>query len=70
MQICPEMLDSRVMAVGSIINFAHLEYRFELSRRLHGTLHIQTERQDPKRQTATVKLISSKAYYSYVYKKE
>ena len=44
--------------------FAHLKDSFDLSRRVHGMMHIQRERerQDPKRQTATVQYVLKHSY--------
>ena len=57
LQICPKMLGSRVN--GSICS---PQYRFELSRRIHRTMHIQRERQDHERQTATVQCALKHSY--------
>ena len=49
-QICPKMLGSRVIAV-----FAHLEDCFELSKRVHKTMHdYYPEKQYPKDSYGTV----------------
>ena len=41
--------------------FAHLEHRFELSR-IQRTMHIQRDRQDPEKQTATVQCALKHSY--------
>ena len=51
----PKMLGSRVMAV-----FAHFEDRFELSRRVHGMIHIQ--RETGSQETDGYCIVLAKAY--------